>query len=172
MKGFAIYNFPFGLLRIGYEDNTLIYLKRVETAGIFGQKTAFTDLVYSQVMEYLSGKRRTFDLPYRLDGTDFEKRVWQELLRIPYGETRTYKEIAAAIGHPKACRAVGMANNKNPITLIVPCHRVVGSNGALVGYAGGLAMKRALLEMEKANAEGPDSNCSDEPSACQDQSTG
>lgn len=152
MTGFAIYDFPFGLLRIGYADDAVIFLKKVDEAGSRGQKTAFTDQVFSQVMEYLEGKRKTFDFAYRLEGTEFEKKVWEALCRIPYGETRTYKEIAAEIGNPRASRAVGMANNKNPVTIAVPCHRVVGSDGKLVGYAGGLAMKQALLEMEKQNS--------------------
>ena len=100
-------------------------------------------------MEYLNGKRKSFDIKYEINGTEFQKKVWKELTDIPYGETRSYKEIAVAVGNPKASRAVGMANNKNPIAIIVPCHRVIGSDGKLVGYAGGLDMKRALLTLEK-----------------------
>lgn len=103
------------------------------------------------MMEYLNEKRTSFDFAYKLIGTEFEKKVWEQLLSIPYGETRTYKEIATAIGNPKASRAVGMANNKNPITIVVPCHRVIGTNGKMVGYAGGLDMKKALLNLEKQN---------------------
>lgn len=88
-------------------------------------------------MEYLNGKRKTFDIKYEINGTEFQKKVWEELTHIPYGETSTYKEIAVAVGNPKASRAVGMANNKNPISIVVPCHRVIGSDGKLVGYAGG-----------------------------------
>ena len=84
-------------------------------------------------------------------GTAFQQKVWKALLEIPYGETRTYGEIAAAIGSPKACRAVGMANRRNPIWIVVPCHRVVGAGGSLTGYAGGLAMKEALLQLERKN---------------------
>lgn len=109
-----------------------------------------TDLVYGQVTEYLEGRRRAFTFPYELRGTEFQKRVWQELCKIPYGETRTYGDIAAAIRKPGAARAVGMANNRNPIIIAVPCHRVIGAGGKLVGYAGGLDMKRALLELEKS----------------------
>ncbi|MGN0362071.1 MAG: methylated-DNA--[protein]-cysteine S-methyltransferase [Bilifractor sp.] len=154
MTGFAIYDFPFGLLRIGYVDDTVTFLKKVDEAESRGQRTAFSDQVFSQVMEYLEGKRKAFDFAYRLEGTEFEKKVWDALCRIPYGETRTYKEIAIEIGNPRASRAVGMANNRNPVTLAVPCHRVVGSDGRLVGYAGGLAMKQALLEMERQNSTG------------------
>jgi methylated-DNA-[protein]-cysteine S-methyltransferase len=101
-----------------------------------------------QLEEYFAGDRRAFDLPLALDGTAFQQRVWAALQEIPYGRTATYGEIAASMGHPGAARAVGMANNRNPIAIIVPCHRVVGSNGALVGYGGGLDRKRMLLEME------------------------
>lgn len=151
MTGFAVYEFPFGLLRIEYEDDFVVFLKKVGEADGYGQKTEFTDKVYTQIEEYLHGKRTSFDFAYKLNGTEFQKKVWEQLLRIPYGETRTYKEIAAAIGNPKASRAVGMANNKNPIIIAIPCHRVVGTNGKLVGYAGGLDMKKALLTIEKQN---------------------
>ena len=102
-------------------------------------------------MEYLDGKRKEFDFPYKMIGTEFQKKVWHALTKIPYGETRTYKEIATAVGNPKASRAVGMANNRNPIFIVVPCHRVIGANGKLVGYAGGLDMKDALLSLEKSH---------------------
>jgi O-6-methylguanine DNA methyltransferase len=101
-----------------------------------------------QVEEYLSGERRKFSIPLDLQGTEFQKRVWQELLRIPYGKTRSYKEIAELIQNEKALRAVGTANGRNPISLIVPCHRVIGSNGTLTGYAGGLNIKEKLLKLE------------------------
>jgi len=92
-----------------------------------------------------------FDFKYDLQGTDFQKKVWHALEQIPYGETRSYKDIATAIGNAKASRAVGMANNRNPITIAVPCHRVIGSSGKLVGYAGGLEMKEKVLELESKN---------------------
>jgi O-6-methylguanine DNA methyltransferase len=103
-----------------------------------------------QLEEYFSGRRRRFDLPLDLRGTDFQKRCWQELLKIPYGETRSYAQIAQAIGNPAAVRAVGLANGQNPIAIIVPCHRVIGSDGSLTGYGGGLEVKRKLLELEGA----------------------
>lgn len=148
---YAIYPFTFGFLKIGYEGNVITFLKKIEEASENGTKTILTDQVYTQIMEYLQGKRRVFDFPYELRGTEFQKKVWNQLCKIPYGETRTYKDIAIAIGNPKASRAVGMANNKNPIAIAVPCHRVIGANGTLVGYAGGLDMKAALLELEKGN---------------------
>lgn len=149
---FAIYEFPFGLLKIGYERDSLVLLKKIDKISDYGKKTEFTDLVYNEVMEYLDGKRKTFDIKYEINGTEFQKKVWKELTKIPYGETRTYKEIAVAVGNPKASRAVGMANNKNPISIVIPCHRVIGSDGKLTGYAGGLDMKKALLDLELRNS--------------------
>lgn len=102
-----------------------------------------------ELREYFSGTRRTFTLPLAPAGTEFQKKVWKALQTIPYGETRTYKQIAIQIGHNQSFRAVGMANNRNPIAIVVPCHRVVGSTGALVGYAGGLSAKTHLLNLEK-----------------------
>lgn len=102
-----------------------------------------------QLNEYFAGQRQKFDLPLDFEGTDFQQRVWQALLTIPFGETRSYKEIAEQIGNVKAVRAVGAANGKNPISIIAPCHRVVGTNGKLVGFAGGLENKDILLKIEK-----------------------
>lgn len=104
-----------------------------------------------ELEEYFEGKRKKFDLPLEQEGTLFQKKVWNALEKIPYGETRTYKEIAKFIGNEKASRAVGMANNKNNIPIIIPCHRVIGSNGKLVGYALGLDMKQYLLDLESKN---------------------
>ncbi|MCL2192304.1 MAG: methylated-DNA--[protein]-cysteine S-methyltransferase [Treponema sp.] len=102
-----------------------------------------------QVEDYLAGKRKDFSLPLALHGTDFQVAAWQGLQTIPYGETRSYKDMAELIGRPKAVRAVGLANNRNPISIIVPCHRVIGHNGTLVGYGGGLPLKRYLLDLEQ-----------------------
>lgn len=104
-----------------------------------------------ELEEYFAGTRRSFTLPLAPAGTPFQQAVWNALRTIPYGETRSYGQIAAQIGRPKACRAVGMANNRNPIAIVVPCHRVVGSTGALVGYAGGLSVKERLLTLEAAD---------------------
>ncbi|GAM65821.1 methylated-DNA-protein-cysteine methyltransferase [Vibrio ishigakensis] len=101
-----------------------------------------------QLSEYLNSERAEFDLPLDADGTEFQKQVWSELAKIPFGETRSYKQIAEAINKPKAVRAVGAANGKNPVSVVVPCHRVVGSNRALTGYAGGIERKKKLLELE------------------------
>ncbi len=109
--------------------------------------------VESQLADYFAGKRKSFDLPFDFTGTEFQKRVWAALLAIPFGETRSYGHIAEQIGHPKAARAVGAANGRNPISIVVPCHRLVGSTGDLTGFAGGLAAKRHLLGLETGKPE-------------------
>ena len=103
-----------------------------------------------QLRAYFAGALREFQLPLDIEGTDFQKRVWRQLTTIPYGETRSYRQIAAAIGSPNAVRAVGAANGANPIAIVVPCHRVIGTSGKLVGYGGGLPLKQRLLELEGA----------------------
>ena len=132
MKGTAIYPSPVGDIQLDWEDGAVTALKNADRAA---------------------GTRKAFDFPYRLHGTPFQERVWAALREIPYGETRSYKDIAEAIGHPKAFRAVGMANHANPIFIAIPCHRVIGASGSLVGYGGGLEMKKALLELERSNRE-------------------
>ena len=137
-------------LTCGICGGTVVYLgfEKRET-----KKTPEGDALWVQVKtqlsEYFSGARREFDLPHAPQGTAFQMQVWEALRAIPYGETRTYGEIARAIGRPKAARAVGMACHVNPIAVIVPCHRVVGSTGGLTGYAGGLPVKERLLALEK-----------------------
>ena len=106
-----------------------------------------------QLAEYFAGARRTFDLTLDFAGTDFQRKVWHALLTIPYGETRSYAQIARQIGHPAAVRAVGAANGRNPISIVAPCHRVIGSSGRLTGFAGGLAVKAQLLRLEGAVAK-------------------
>ena len=149
MDDYTVYPFPFGQLLVKYQDGAVTRLTRTGEPVRVEGRTPLTDLVFQQISEYLEGRRRTFDFPYVLRGTPFQQKVWQALRGIPYGETRTYGEIAAAVGSPKACRAVGMANHQNPIFIAVPCHRVIGANGKLVGYGGGLDMKQALLEIER-----------------------
>jgi len=148
-RAYACYQTPVGCLQIGYEGETLISLKRVETESDGGNKTPLTEQIYQELLEYFDGKRQRFTVQYRLSGTDFQMKVWQALLEIPYGETCSYKAIAQKIGNPKAARAVGAANHNNPIMIVVPCHRVIGSQGKLVGYAGGLDMKARLLQLEE-----------------------
>ena len=113
------------------------------------KESKILDKAERQINEYLIGKRESFDIPLKLEGTEFQKRVWAELEKIPYGETRSYKQIATALKDPKACRAVGTANGKNPMSLIIPCHRVINESGKMGGYAGGLNIKEFLLGLEK-----------------------
>lgn len=128
---------------------TNIYFREINIGGdVVLEESPLIKKAYVQLKEYMEGKRTTFDLTLNLKGTEFQKKVWIELTKIPYGETRSYKDIATAIGNENASRAVGMANNKNPIPIIIPCHRVVGSNKNLVGYGGGLYIKEKLLNIE------------------------
>lgn len=145
----AYYSFQFGILKIEYEAGAVVYLGCTNEMQDCHQPSALSDDAFLQIEEYLRGSRRSFDFPYLLKGTDFQKSVWQELCNIPYGQIKSYKEIAAAIGKPSAVRAVGRACGQNPIWIAVPCHRVVGANGSLTGYAGGVSMKQKLLELEK-----------------------
>ena len=133
------------------EDGALLAVTTHRSYEGICQETPLIKEACRQLSEYLKGERKIFDLPLNPKGTNFQKCVWRALCDIPYGETRTYKQIAEAIGNPKAVRAVGMANNRNPITIIVPCHRVIGANGKLVGYGGGLEMKEFLLRLEKVS---------------------
>jgi methylated-DNA-[protein]-cysteine S-methyltransferase len=149
MSKYAFYDFEFGTLKIGYTDTAITFFKQVDQIDVDNEHSTLSDLAFDQVREYLKGHRQTFDFPYELHGTEFQKKVWNALCQVPYGETRTYKEIASVVGNPKASRAVGMANNKNPLMVVVPCHRIVGTDGNLIGYAGGLDMKKALLELER-----------------------
>ncbi len=148
-REYAVYKTKVGFIRIEYTDAYVVRVKIVEDNDEIGEKTELTDKVYSQLVEYFNGERKVFDFAYELRGTEFQKKVWNALITIPYGETRSYKEVAALIGNEQASRAVGMANNKNPILFAVPCHRVIGADGRLVGYAGGLEVKQQLLGMEK-----------------------
>ncbi len=149
---YAIYDTKLGKIRVEYDADTVTLLKKVaDDTQDFGEKNDVTEEVYRQLIEYLDGKRKEFTFCYEMRGTEFQKKVWKALVDIPYGETRTYKEVATAVGNDKASRAVGLANNKNPINIVVPCHRVVGANGKLVGYAGGLDMKEVLLNLESEN---------------------
>ncbi len=130
---------------------------RVPASAVRGAETGaevgLLDAVEEQLAAYFAGSLRIFDLPLDPVGTDFQREAWRALRRIPYGETRSYAEQAALIGRPRAVRAVGAANSKNPISIIVPCHRVIGSDGTLTGFAGGLAAKRFLLGLESSRGE-------------------
>ena len=126
------------------EEYIPLELQRKETDAL--KKAA------DQLREYLQGKRTVFDVPLAPEGTAFQKQVWEALIKIPYGETSSYGKLAQDIGRPGAARAVGMANNRNPIPVIIPCHRVIGADGSLVGYGGGLPIKEKLLALEKGKA--------------------
>lgn len=134
-------------IEVKMDDIGVYWVEFCDDLGDF--KIDNENLIQKQFTEYEKGIRKVFDLPLNLKGTEFQKKVWNALLEIPYGETRSYQEIAIQIGNPKAVRAVGGACNRNPIGIIVPCHRVVGKNGSLTGYAGGLEYKKLLLEKEK-----------------------
>jgi len=146
-----------GSLKLVANDTALVAVlwenespKRVRLAELIEQ-THHPILLETQkqLSEYFAGKRQQFDLPLDFEGTEFQQKVWQALLTIPFGETRSYRDIAEQVGNVKAVRAVGAANGKNPISIIAPCHRVVGANGKLVGFAGGLDNKEILLKLEK-----------------------
>lgn len=128
-------------------------VKHTAFDGTLVEETELTRKAAGQLREYFAGKREKFDLPLAPVGTPFQQRVWNALMEIPYGQTRSYGEIARTVGNPKASRAVGMANNRNPVAIVIPCHRVIGSNGKLTGYAGGLELKDALLHLERAHAD-------------------
>lgn len=141
---------PIGLLTLVEEDGALIEVRfgnRGEDAAVCD--TPLLNQAVRELNEYFSGQRKTFTVPLNPKGTPFQRRCWDALLQIPYGETRTYGQQAAMIGNPKACRAVGMGNHRNPLPIFIPCHRVVGANGTLTGYAGGLNIKEILLHIER-----------------------
>lgn len=149
-----IFQSPIGLLEICEENGSIIKVS-LKQDGINAvpskDYTKHSDILYeayTQLNEYFTGKRSVFDLPISLNGTLFQKKVWKELQNIPYGETRSYESIACGIGNKKAVRAVGHANGKNPILIIVPCHRVINKNGKLGGFACGIEVKKFLLELE------------------------
>lgn len=145
---FCCVNSPVGILTLREEKGTLTALDFTPQAELKAPATQLLRMAVTQLDEYFAGIRKSFDVLLRLDGTEFQCRVWEALLDIPWGETRSYGQIAATIGNPKASRAVGMANNRNPVSIIVPCHRVVGSDGRLLGYGGGLDVKKKLLTLE------------------------
>ena len=144
------YETKLGSVTIVEEDGALLAITTNRTYKGIEQETPLIKEAYRQLSEYLIGERKRFDLPLHPRGTMFQQQVWKALCDIPYGETRSYKEIAEAIGNPKAVRAVGMANNRNPLLIVIPCHRVIGANGKLVGYAAGIEMKEYLLKLEKS----------------------
>ncbi|HWQ80491.1 MAG TPA: methylated-DNA--[protein]-cysteine S-methyltransferase [Anaerovoracaceae bacterium] len=152
MKSVWYYDYPIGVIGIAEDNGAVSHVLFGNHKNHAGFETAQTSLIEKaavQLGEYFDGKRTKFDLPLSLQGTEFQQSVWKALQTIDAGETRSYKEIAVQIGNPKAVRAVGKANKRNPIPIIVPCHRVVGNDGSLIGYAGGLSVKQFLLELER-----------------------
>ena len=152
MKALYIYQTPIGSLGIVENGKALTHLffegEHGPTDAVV-EETALLQEANRQLQFYFAGQLESFTLPLAPVGTDYMQRVWEALRAIPYGETRSYREVAAALGNPKAARAVGLANNKNPLPLFIPCHRVIGANQKLVGYRGGLSVKEQLLTLEK-----------------------
>ncbi len=155
MKATWVLPSPIGPLTLQVSETALeaIYFGEVDVLGYELKKTKFTERVMTELEEYFEGTRREFTLALSQGGTMFQKKVWMSLREIPYGETRTYKQVAESIGHHRAYRAVGSANNKNQIPIIIPCHRVIGVNGKMAGYAGGIQIKEKLLALEKSFIE-------------------
>jgi len=139
---------PIGKMTLQERNDVLIAASLHELPEGKKQDTPLLRLAEEQLLSYFAGERRAFDLPLCMQGTPFQMRVWQVLREIPYGETRSYGDIARTIGNPRACRAVGMANNKNPLLIFVPCHRVIGADGRLTGFGAGLPVKEYLLRLE------------------------
>ena len=149
MKYSFQYDFPVGRYYIAGDDGGVTDVSTYPVKDSVIKETPLISQAAEMLREYFDRKRRSFDgLPLKPEGTAFQRKVWDALLTIPYGETRSYREQAIITGNEKACRAVGAANGRNPISIIIPCHRVIGSDGSLTGYAGGLDVKKALLELE------------------------
>jgi methylated-DNA-[protein]-cysteine S-methyltransferase len=139
---------PVGLLEIQGTDVGLRSVNFVDAKYFDEQENVYNSLAIKQLREYFDGQRTVFDIPFDMEGTPFQQRVWLELLKVPFGKTRSYMDISRALGDPKAIRAVGTANGANKIAIIIPCHRIIGSDGTLTGYAGGLHRKKWLLDFE------------------------
>jgi methylated-DNA-[protein]-cysteine S-methyltransferase len=144
---------PISLIEIQASDEGLRAVSFVDNRIYEEEVNSHNQLTTNQLQEYFDGKRKDFDLVYDLEGTDFQKRVWLELLKIPFGKTKSYMDMAVALGDPKVIRAAASANGANKIGIIIPCHRVIGSDGSLTGYAGGLDKKKWLLEFENPSKQ-------------------
>lgn len=142
------YDSPLGIIEIKGTEEGILAIS-FDEEGLLQESPAVLEECYKQIDEYFKGQRKEFALNLIFEGTDFQKKVWHQLTKVPFGETASYKDIAEGIGNVKAMRAVGNANSKNPLGIIVPCHRVIGANGTLTGYAGGLWRKEWLLNHEK-----------------------
>ena len=157
MKYVYFYDTPIGKIGIAQLEDAItdVFFGDTYTAGAFiEQETVLIARTATQLQEYFRGERKVFDLPLNPEGPAFSASVWGALLEIPHGETRSYQDIAVRVGNPAACRAVGNANGKNPIVIIIPCHRVIGTNGKLTGYGSGLDRKAFLLALEQAKTAG------------------
>ncbi|MDN3268866.1 methylated-DNA--[protein]-cysteine S-methyltransferase [Streptomyces sp. MA15] len=160
MRQHTVTDSPYGPLTLVADDGVLCGLYMTdqrhrpaeETFGVPDDAPSAFAETKEQLAAYFAGELKEFTVPLRLHGTPFQRRVWEQLTRIPYGETRTYGQLAGVLGNPKASRAVGLANGRNPVGIIVPCHRIVGSTGSLTGYGGGLDRKRRLLDFERGTA--------------------
>lgn len=159
MQKMNVYRYaPVGSVTIGERDGRINYIDfgdeirfAAEIDGAYQrEETPIIHRASRQLHEYFHGERQTFELPLLVEGTPFQRRVWEALQTIPYGETRSYKQLAEMIENPRASRAVGMANNRNRISIVIPCHRVIGADGGLVGYGGGVHIKEVLLRLERA----------------------
>ena len=148
MQNKFYYKSPIGILEIELRNDTIQRLRVVESCSNISERSGYFEEVAKQLDEYFAGKRTKFELNISPKGTAFQKKVWAELLKIPYGKTKSYQEIAEAVGKPNAQRTVGSACNKNPILLIIPCHRVISKTGKLTGFACGLKKKEVLLDLE------------------------
>lgn len=142
------YQTKIGRIKIAQEGDAIVEINVTESEKESEKETPLIKKTIKELEEYFEGKRKFFDIPVSIKGTEFQEKVWEALLRIPYGETKSYEDIAKMIGCPKGARAVGMANHNNKIIIIIPCHRVIGKNGKLIGYAGGLPVKEKLLQIE------------------------
>lgn len=142
------YQTKIGRIKIAQEGDAIVEINVTDSEEKSERETPLIKKTIKELEEYFEGKRKIFDIPISIKGTEFQEKVWEALLKIPYGETKSYEDIAKMVGCPKGARAVGMANHNNKIIIIIPCHRVIGKNGKLVGYAGGLPVKEKLLQIE------------------------
>ena len=151
MVKYSYFKSEIGIIKIGVSGEAVCEIGIADCLGE-SAPSALADRAFKEISEYLDGKRKAFDFPFAPKGTDFQKKVWSALREIPYGKTKTYGEIAAYIENPQAARAVGNACNKNPLLIAVPCHRILGADGSLTGFAAGTQTKRYLLELERKNS--------------------
>ena len=145
---YCTFESPIGTLYIGEEKGYIVYLSKTEPQNAQKGMSILLLTAASMLREYFAGKRKDFPLPLKAEGTEFQQSVWRALLKIPYGETKSYKQVAEMTGNEKACRAVGMANHNNPIMILIPCHRVIGSDGSMTGFGTGISDKEYLLKLE------------------------